>query len=596
MTVWAGYYVRDPVQPPPPALTEQIVRALSRKPNDAIRIARFDRAAIAHLETGAYDTPSVRLNAESVTVVAGEPFLRTEASERGKGREADIDRLHESWRGGDFTMAATSAGTFAAVHHNRSRGELSLVSDKIGVRPIYFAVTDSLVVFANALRILESLPYLKKVIDLRGAIETMALGYPLADRTLYQDIFAIRDAEVVTFRDSSVRRSHYWRITQVPEERAPLDEMAERVYRAFSTAIDRRSGSDRRSVAFLSGGLDSRCMVAELLERGIELHTFNFANEGTKDQILGDAFARAAGTIHSRTPRPPDPVRWSMTMASVWGASPERLARPVERPGMVWSGDGGSVGMGYVGVYPSVIALLRSGRRDDAVEKYFAEHEISLPTRVFRRTLARDLRQLLHDGTREAFDEVRTASEPGREHYFFRMLHDQRRHLMLHFEDVDLHRLEFHLPFYDADLIEAVAAAPADHGVGHRLYNAALRFFPAVINAVAWQTYPGHEPCPIPLPAEAIDQWGNRQKDLVRRDRRASILSDTARLVRSEQFPAPLLDRRYIVAAGLLHWAGVGDYSYAVDYAKTFADLWRVSEGRWSLATGDRSAAASSGA
>ena len=165
---------------------------------------------------------------------------------------------------------------------------------------------------------------------------------------------------------------------------------------------------------------------------------------------------------------------------------------------------------------------------------------------------------VLRSGLREAFDEARADDEPGRDLYCFRMQHDQRRHLVLHFEDVDLHRLEFHSPFYDADLIRLVASAPADYGVGHRLYNAALPYFPQVVSAVAWQTYPGHEPCPIPLPKEAIDQWGDRQRDIIRRERRAGILKEATRLVRGSDFPAPILDRRYVVAAGLLHWLGRG--------------------------------------
>jgi hypothetical protein len=233
-------------------------------------------------------------------------------------------------------------------------------------------------------------------------------------------------------------------------------------------------------------------------------------------------------------------------------------------------------------VYASVIELLRAGKRDDAVAKYFVEHEISVPVRVFRRELSQTMRAMLHQSVRDAFDEVRSP-EPGRELYFFRMVHDQRRHLVLHWEDMDLHQLEFHLPFYDWELIEAVAATPVDYGVGHRLYNEALRFFPPSINKVAWQTYPGHEPCPIPLPPDAIDQWGDRQKDIVRRERRQQIVSETARVMFSRSFPRSVLDRRYLLAASVAHWLGVGDYSYAVDYAKAFTDMWSVASGRWEL-------------
>ena len=580
MTVWAGYYVRDPRGRGSPALIDALRRLVSRRPGTTPSVIQFDRAAIVYVENDALGSSSAHVvQGDGATLVAGEPLISTNASGE---RSADIALLHSAWLRGSFAETARATGCFAGVNYNERSRRLSLVPDKLGLRPIYYAVTDEVVYFAGALRVLEGLDALPKVVDVLGALETVSLGYPLGDRTPYRDVHAIRDAEVVVLDNREIRRSRYWNIAQVPEDRISLADAAARVHSVFGRAIDRRLRNDRTSVAFLSGGLDSRCMVAELVERGVSLHTFNFANEGTKDQILGDAYASVVSTIHSRTPRPADPVRWSMTMADVWARSPNRAQTPPERPGLIWSGDGGSVGLGFVGVYASVIELLRAGKRGDAVAKYFVEHEISVPIRVFRRELSRTMHDMLHQSVREAFDEVRSA-DAGRELYFFRMVHDQRRHLVLHWEDMDLHQLEFHLPFYDWELIEAVAATPVDYGVGHRLYNEALRFFPPSINKVAWQTYPGHEPCPIPLPAGAIDQWGVRQKDIVRRERRQQVVAETARVMFSRSFPRSVLDRRYLLAATVAHWLGVGDYAYAVDYAKAFTDMWTVASGRWEL-------------
>ena len=139
------------------------------------------------------------------------------------------------------------------------------------------------------------------------------------------------------------------------------------------------------------------------------------------------------------------------------------------------------------------------------------------------------------------------------------------------------------LRLFDADLIELVASMPVDYGVRHRLYNAALAHFPRVIKSVAWQTYPGHEPCPIPMPSDAVDQWAGRGRDIERRSRRAGIVRAATRLARSDGFPASVLDRRYVGAAGLLHWLGRDDYSYVLDYASSFSELWRVAHGRWRL-------------
>jgi asparagine synthase (glutamine-hydrolysing) len=149
-------------------------------------------------------------------------------------RYGDITRLHQAWSAGEIALGAQTAGTFAAVHFDARSHTLSLIADKLGVRPIYYAVTDSLVFFGNALRMLEAMPSLPKVLDVRGAVETLALGYPLADRTPYRDVFTIRDGEVVSFQDRAVRRAYYWRITAVAEDRAPLDVAGRRVHDTFA--------------------------------------------------------------------------------------------------------------------------------------------------------------------------------------------------------------------------------------------------------------------------------------------------------------------------------------------------------------------------
>jgi hypothetical protein len=579
MTVWAGYFLRGTGSDASTKLTKELSTALSRREGDVPWIVRFERASFAYVESGAFEGASTCITDEGFSLVAGEPFLKDGSGDRAD----DIRVLHAAWTSGDFDITGQAGGTFAATHYDGRTHELTLISDRFGVRPIYFAIDDQRIVFASALRILEALSFVKKVIDLRGAIETIALGYPLADRTPYRNIYTIRDAEVVSFRDGGVNRRHYWRINRVPQTRETLDRVALRAHDAFSRAIDKRLRGDRRGVAFLSGGLDSRCIAAELVTRGVALHTFNFADDGSQDEVLGDAFAQIAGTLHSRTPRPADPIRWSLEMSRRWEASPLRLSHPVERPLRVWSGDGGSVGFGFVGVYPSVIQLLRQGRRDDAVERYFTEHEISLPTRIFKRGIAVRVRDFLREGVREAFDEVRVDDDPGRELYMFRMLHDQRRHLALHFEDADLHRLELHLPFYDAQFLEVIASAPTDYCVGHRLYHASLTYFPPIMRTVPWQTYPGHEPCPIPMQQKGIDQWGREQRDLARQKRRRTIVGEAMRSLKSPFFPGRLFRRGYILASSIKHWLGRGDYSYVMEYAATLETLWRLSDGRWSL-------------
>src|SRR5688572_7992973 len=222
MTVWAGYYLRDPRGIARDTLAESLSRVLSRRPGDTPIVTRLERAGLVHVETGAFSGSSLSRDGDrSLTLIAGEPIL---AMSGASNRDADILRLRDAWTRGDFSATAASAGTFAGVHYSATTKAVSLVADKLGVRPIYYAVTDEVIYFACALRILEGLTSLPKVMDVRGAVETLALGYPLADRTPYCRIHAIRNGEVVTFQDRGIRRTRYWDLAQVREQRVTMGE------------------------------------------------------------------------------------------------------------------------------------------------------------------------------------------------------------------------------------------------------------------------------------------------------------------------------------------------------------------------------------
>jgi len=56
--------------------------------------------------------------------------------------------------------------------------------------------------------------------------------------------------------------------------------------RSFQSAIKRRNGNDEATAAYLSGGLDSRCIVAALCHNLVRVRTVNFARPGTQDYHL----------------------------------------------------------------------------------------------------------------------------------------------------------------------------------------------------------------------------------------------------------------------------------------------------------------------
>jgi len=168
----------------------------------------------------------------------------------------------------------------------------------------------------------------------------------------------------------------------------------------------------------------------------------------------------------------------------------------VPRPQLAWAGDGGSVGVGHVYITKEIVDLVRAGNPDAAVQIFLNRERANVLIRLFKSNLVGQLVSLPFEGVRQELQALH-ATDPGRNFYLFLMLNDQRRHLTEHFEDIDLHRLELQLPYFDSDFVELMVSSPIDLCLRHGFYNQWLQYMPPSMLRVPWQAYPDHEPCPV---------------------------------------------------------------------------------------------------
>jgi hypothetical protein len=162
------------------------------------------------------------------------------------------------------------------------------------------------------------------------------------------------------------------------------------------------------------------------------------------------------------------------------------------------------------------------------------------------------------------------AEDKGRNFALFLMHNDQRRKLTQHFENIDLHRLEFQLPFFDADFLAAVIATPLDWCLGHKFYTKWLSAFPPAVTSVPWQAYPGHEPCPITIPTELAYQWDNSYRAEEDASQHQKVMQQASALLRSTDFPDQILSKWNLRIATWIHSTGWRNYQYAIEAAETY--------------------------
>ena len=571
MTILAGILSRSPEQLISEGMSQALQALLSRSPQDHVVVEAHPHCILAKVDIHAFGEPAVRRGTDgSVSMLCGEPLFADQHSSESGTRSEDLATIHTACDQTAWASLARAQGVFSAVHFSPQTFQLTLISDKLCIRPMYYWVSDRYVVFATAMRIIEGLPWVPKELDLRGIVEMTTLGIPLGSRTAYRHVALMNAAEVIQISPQHVRRMQYWRWDDVKptllETSALLQEAATR----FRRAVVRRNRGDKRTLAFLSGGLDSRAVVAMLRSLDVDVHTFNLSPPGTLDQVLGAQFANVAGAFHQDAPMNPDAdAKYAATLAQAWDTCQARQQQPVARPQLAWAGDGGSVGVGHIILTKEIVALIRAGNLDAAINEFLRLERAKVLVRLFKSDLVDQLTGLPFEGILEELRALH-AIDPGRSFYLFLMLNDQRRHMAEHFEHIDLHRIEFQLPFYDSEFLELMVSSPVDLCLEHGFYNQWLQYLPPSMVQVPWQAYPGHEPCPLPMPKGLRYQWGPQPYFMnFQEAQKQRLLEDTGRLLTTKDFPDALLNKSYLRLATWAYRFSLRETSHVLQTART---------------------------
>lgn len=186
-------------------------------------------------------------------------------------------------------------GMFAFALWDDERGQLHLVRDRFGVKPLYYALNGGSFAFASELRALNVSGYTNRDPDSTSLAEYLQFGYVTSPRSIFSDVRTVRPGSICTIDKSLViREQEYWnsaelyvgeRSTNLRQELSALSENAllDRVEHELQRAFEYRMVSDVPVGLFLSGGIDSSLVAAILSRRsGIKLNTFTIGYGGSE--------------------------------------------------------------------------------------------------------------------------------------------------------------------------------------------------------------------------------------------------------------------------------------------------------------------------
>lgn len=194
-------------------------------------------------------------------------------------------------------------GMFAFAIWDERLARLTLARDRLGIKPLYYWETEEGVAFASELRSLLALDEFPREIDSDAVSAYLALGYIPDPACIFRGVHKLPPGCVLTWdaeRGVEIRR--YW--SAVRNETAVSDEreVVEEIRRLIADAVGSHLESDVPLGAFLSGGIDSSTVVAQMKQlTGSRVETFSigFEEEEFNEAPHAARIARELGTKHT---------------------------------------------------------------------------------------------------------------------------------------------------------------------------------------------------------------------------------------------------------------------------------------------------------
>jgi len=273
------------------------------------------RLSIIDLSAAGYQ-PMVSADGRYVIIYNGEIYshedMRPALSARGVSfrGHSDTEVMLESIAAfGIEKTLQQLIGMFAIALWDRRERTLTLVRDRLGIKPLYWAKFGDLFIFGSELKALRAHPGWTPRINRSAVASYMRFNYVPAPHSIYEDVHKLEPGTMLTLpMGGEPRITRYWsaREAALAGLRDPIAgsdaELADALAVRLRDAVKRRMIADVPLGAFLSGGVDSSTVVALMQEANLDkvkTFTIGFENGDYDEAPHAAEVARRLGTEHT---------------------------------------------------------------------------------------------------------------------------------------------------------------------------------------------------------------------------------------------------------------------------------------------------------
>jgi asparagine synthase (glutamine-hydrolysing) len=192
---------------------------------------------------------------------------------------------------------------FAFAIWDSRRRTLFIARDRLGIKPLYFLLTDEHLLFASEIKALLAHPEVRAEFNRDVLPEYLAFGYLSGPRTMFTGIKKLLPGHTIEIDESGdIRIQQYWDLPQNAKQQANSEKYYVDTYRELlEGSVASHLMSDVPLGVFLSGGLDSSAIAAlmsKIRKEPIETFAVGYDEEAYSELRYARIVAEHIGSVH----------------------------------------------------------------------------------------------------------------------------------------------------------------------------------------------------------------------------------------------------------------------------------------------------------
>lgn len=193
-------------------------------------------------------------------------------------------------------------GMFAIALYDKKNQRVILARDRLGKKPLYWALYNDTLIFGSELKALMAHPLFKKGIEPASLQKYLAYDYIPTPHTIFKEVYKLEPGHYLTYEKGNIAKTCFWDVKFTTDNSftGTADILKEMDLR-LEKAVTSRLVSDVPLGIFLSGGLDSST-IAYYAQKGskekIKTFSIGFQEKSFDESNYAREVAKFLGTDH----------------------------------------------------------------------------------------------------------------------------------------------------------------------------------------------------------------------------------------------------------------------------------------------------------